>query len=282
MLHLVNFVLNDLIYMLDESLMKVRDMKKYEDLQESPEFATMNMVQRTEAQQKYDESKRILQSLIIFLNEYYSLLVSITGVAQSAFMRVEIKDKLIGNLNYSIQELNGPRSKELNIKNKQELRFDPKFIMQCIIEVYLNFENNEDFIEEVIHDERSFSMEIFERTKDILTAKELISEDDIKRFEGMLQKLLVQLEIKKKEDEFIKEIGDIPEEFLDPLMSEVMKDPVLLPTSGTIIDRVTIMKHLLSDPTDPFNRQKLTKEMLVPQSELKEKIERFFADKRKK
>jgi len=36
------------------------------------------------------------------------------------------------------------------------------------------------------------------------------------------------------------------------------------------------MKHLLSDETDPFNRSKLTKEMLVEQTELKNKIQDFI------
>ena len=59
-------------------------------------------------------------------------------------------------------------------------------------------------------------------------------------------------------------LGEIPEEYLDPLMQEIMSDPVLLPSSKMIVDRVTIMKHLLSDETDPFNRSKLTKDMLIP------------------
>ena len=35
---------------------------------------------------------------------------------------------------------------------------------------------------------------------------------------------------------------DAPEEFLDPLMSTVMKDPVKMPTSNTVIDYMTISK----------------------------------------
>jgi len=277
----INLLLNDLIYMLDETLTKIRDIKHFEDLIESQEYATMGMVQRTEAQQKYEESKRMVKTVILFLNEYYSLIATISEVTPQSFMKPEVKDKLIANLNYSLHELNGPRSKELNIKNKKELKFDPKFIMQCIIKVYLNFANYEEFIIAVCKDERSFSVEIFERTRDILSSKELIAEEDIKKFDALLIKLRELAEEKKKEEDFIKEIGDIPEEFLDPLMSEIMKDPVLLPTSNTIIDRVTIMKHLLSDQTDPFNRQPLTKEMLTPQPELKEKIEKFFEEKRK-
>ena len=43
-----------------------------------------------------------------------------------------------------------------------------------------------------------------------------------------------------------------------------MEDPVLLPTSGTIVDRSTIRAHLLSDTRDPFSRAPLTMEMIEP------------------
>ena len=52
--------------------------------------------------------------------------------------------------------------------------------------------------------------------------------------------------------------------FSDPMMCELMEDPVLLPTSGKIMDRKHINRHLLSTPNDPFNRQPLTEEMLKP------------------
>jgi ubiquitin conjugation factor E4 B len=73
---------------------------------------------------------------------------------------------------------------------------------------------------------------------------------------------------------------DAPDEFLDPLMCTFMKDPVLLPTSDTIIDRSTITQHLLNDPTDPFNRKDLTIDMVVPATELKEKMNKWVEEKR--
>ncbi len=48
------------------------------------------------------------------------------------------------------------------------------------------------------------------------------------------------------------------------MMCELMEDPVLLPTSGKVMDRKHINRHLLSTPNDPFNRQPLTEEMLKP------------------
>ena len=50
----------------------------------------------------------------------------------------------------------------------------------------------------------------------------------------------------------------------DPMMCELMEDPVLLPTSGKVMDRKHITRHLLSTPNDPFNRMTLTEEMLKP------------------
>ena len=50
----------------------------------------------------------------------------------------------------------------------------------------------------------------------------------------------------------------------DPLMYDLMKDPVILPTSKISIDRSTIRSHLLSDPNDPFNRTPLKIEDVVP------------------
>ena len=62
----------------------------------------------------------------------------------------------------------------------------------------------------------------------------------------------------------IEDEREIPDEFLDPLMSTrtfvlrnmlttVMKDPVILPVSRVVIDRATIRTVLLSKELDPFN-----------------------------
>lgn len=59
------------------------------------------------------------------------------------------------------------------------------------------------------------------------------------------------------------EYADAPDEFRDPLMDTLMLEPVALP-SGKIMDRSVIMRHLLNSSTDPFNRQPLTEDMLVP------------------
>ena len=102
---------------------------------------------------------------------------------------------------------------------------------------------------------------------------------DVERFQALTQNTLEISKANAKKDE---EYEDAPDEFIDPMMCELMEDPVLLPTSGNVMDRKHITRHLLSTPNDPFNRAPLTEEMLKPQIELKDRINRWKKDKKTK
>ena len=67
----------------------------------------------------------------------------------------------------------------------------------------------------------------------------------------------------------------MPDDFLDPLLQTVMRDPVTLPDSHITIDRSTIERHLLGSKTDPFNRSPLTAEALQPNDELRARIQEW-------
>ncbi|KAL8436354.1 hypothetical protein Efla_005980 [Eimeria flavescens] len=70
----------------------------------------------------------------------------------------------------------------------------------------------------------------------------------LEEFCGLVKRLAEVEEAGKELD-----IDDIPVEFLDPIMSDLMSDPVLLPTSNVVVDRRNIERHLMSEPSDPFN-----------------------------
>mmetsp|Transcript_32111 Transcript_32111/g.78801 ORF Transcript_32111/g.78801 Transcript_32111/m.78801 type:complete len:142 (+) Transcript_32111:3-428(+) len=82
----------------------------------------------------------------------------------------------------------------------------------------------------------------------------------------------------------VEELGipheEIPEEFLDPITQQYMVDPVKLPSSGAVLDRATVIRHLQSNQTDPYTQTQLTVQMLVPAAELKTKMAGWLAGKR--
>ena len=47
-----------------------------------------------------------------------------------------------------------------------------------------------------------------------------------------------------------------------------------------IVDRSTIARHLLSDQTDPFNRQPLTMEQVIKNDPLQEKIQNWIREQK--
>lgn len=87
------------------------------------------------------------------------------------------------------------------------------------------------------------------------------SEEAIIRFEVFVTTVTDSATKAKQREE---EMGDVPDEFLDPIMQTLMTDPVVLPASGQTMDRSVITRHLLSDPRDPFNRAPLSEAQLKP------------------
>lgn len=273
MLQFYNLFLNDIIYLLDESLMKLKEIKIYEDSESS--MNTLSFQERLEKKQNYEQTKKILKTFLDFLNAYYENISLMSSFVSDVLISEALREKIVFNLNYTIEALNGKNALELKVKNMKRLNFDPKFILKCIIQLYLNLSHEPVFLETIVKDERSFNPLTFEKTKNILIKNQLIDDDDIYAFDRLLNKLNQLLASQQATDELLRS-PSLPDRFLDPIMSEIMKDPVLLPDSKVVVDRMTIIKHLLSDPTDPFNRKPLKKENLVEMPELKKEIEEWI------
>ena len=146
----------------------------------------------------------------------------------------------------------------------------------------------------VARDERSYSHDVFVHAATILrnARTNATSEENIMRFEVFVTTVSDCANKAKQREE---EMGDVPDDFLDPIMQTLMTDPVILPTSGQTMDRSVISRHLLSDPRDPFNRAPLSEAHLKPSmrisasmwraliptldAELKKKIDEWKASK---
>ncbi len=179
-------------------------------------------------------------------------------------------ERISQTLNYFAFQLAGPQSAALKVKNPKELNFEPKFLLKTVSEILIHFGTHIDkFAEFVVKDQRSFSPDILIRMESILTRENLIDPKKLLLFASVKEKVLkLSRELIKEEED----LGEIPEEFLDPIQCSLMEDPVILPSSKTVIDRATIKRHLANTATDPFNRSHLTEEMLIPNEELKKKI----------
>ena len=151
--------------------------------------------------------------------------------------------------------------------------------MESIIKIFSYFVDYEEFIEFVVSDQRAYKYENFTKAVKLKNDynKVKVDMETYEKFDNLVFKKL------KVAEETVKQnavnFDDAPEEFLDPLTYNIMENPVILPSSKINIDRRTIEDYLLTNPSDPFNRNPLTKEELIPNDELKKKIDEYKINK---
>ena len=277
---MINNLLNDLIYLNDECIINLKDIKRYEDLVDDKEhFNSLSEEMKKLEESRFQEKDRMVRAEIKLFNVSLKFLVSLTRLLQTFFIKNGFITNLAGFLNYSLNYFASPLGNELKLKNLNDYSFNPKFILGALLTVYSAFYDKEEFLIVVIKDERSYKYANFSRAKRLVesTGKIEIENFDFNNFLKFVEKLK-ENERKIKEEEI--NYDDAPEEFCDVLTTLLMTDPVKLPQSNVILDRKTIETHLLSDPTDPFNRSPLTKEMLIPCPELKARIQEYINKKK--
>lgn len=262
-------LLNDATYVLDEAFTKFPKMRSLEIELQNPSLAA-------DARQKKEEELQNLgsqaTSYMQLANETLEMMKLFTDSLSEAFTMPEIVSRLASMLNYNLETLAGKKAAaELSVSNKDKYHFRPVQLLSDFVEIYLNLGSSPVFIDAVAADGRSYKPEVLERVSRILVSKHQRDPADMVRWKKLLGRFE---EAKKILDQAETDLGDIPAEFEDPIMGDLMTDPVLLP-SKHIVDRSTIVQHLLSDAKDPFTRQAMTIDDAVPQDELREKIQKW-------
>ncbi|KAE8223354.1 hypothetical protein CF319_g3599 [Tilletia indica] len=274
----INRLMNDVTFLLDDALEKLQELHaKQVTMDDEAAMAALDEEQRKDIASRVSSLEGQIKSDLAFGHEFLRLLVDFTAETKDAFMTAEIVDRLAAMLNFNLDLLVGPRCQELKVKDPKKVGFDPKQLLRQILSIYLNLAAKAEFIQAIAKDGRSYRKEIFLKAAGISSRHMLKSPAEIEVLEGLVGQVEQVKQMEAEEDE---DLGEIPDEYLDPLMATLMKDPVMLPKSRVIVDRSTIKSHLLSDSTDPFNRAPLKIEDVVPADELRAQIQAFTAERR--
>ncbi|TPX17100.1 uncharacterized protein E0L32_003218 [Thyridium curvatum] len=269
----VNLLLNDATYVLDEALSKfpkIHDLQK--ELRETPDMPQDTRQQKeTELQQAEDQASSYMQ----LANETVAMMKLFTNALSDAFTMPEIVQRLAGMLDYNLDILAGQKSRQLRVENPEKYHFSPRTLLPELIDIYLNLSGKVSFVEAVANDGRSYKTDTFNNASRILATKGLSDPSKLAAWNALKDKFAKAKEIA---DQVEQDFGEIPSEFEDPIMGDLMKDPVILP-SHHIVDRSTIIQHLLSDPKDPFTRQAMTIEDAIPADDLRERINAWKKEK---
>ncbi|CAM6108599.1 unnamed protein product [Calypogeia fissa] len=282
-LKFLNLMLNDSIYLLDDSLKKIQDLQEMEEqMANTVEWELLPPWERESVARTFRHRERYVQKCLILGKENVKMLRDTSSEITGPFLLPEMVERIASTLNYFLVQLVKPRKKTFKLDKPDIYGASLRELLSQLVDIYVHLgrgDVNGVFFKAISNDGRSYREELFPDAAAIMRKAGLQSEPVIEEFLVLGEKAKIAA-TEAMDTEAL--LGDIPDEFLDPIQCTLMKDPVILPSSRTTLDRSTIQRHLLSDLTDPFNRSLLTPDMLVPNTELKAQIEEFLMSAHKK
>jgi len=270
-------MINDSIYAMDEALTKLLNIKKTQgEMADEATWQAQNPRQRQQREQTHRQEEGHARYFMQFTNEVLHMMCYLSAEKEVAvvFMLPELVSRMGTMLNHFLTQLVGPKCAGLKVQNADSYHFHPRKLLGEIISTIVHFVDFEEFGLAIVRDERSYDQGNMRKAIRVLSS--VMHPNELEVFQRFADRCV---EVKQQDVEEEEELGEVPEEFCDEITAEIMEDPVRLP-SGKLVDRPTILRHLLSDETDPFNRQRCTVEMLVDDVELREKIKAFRQERR--
>ncbi|OII74209.1 ubiquitin-fusion degadation-2 family protein [Cryptosporidium ubiquitum] len=305
----IHLLVSDLNYLLEEGLSMLAEIKKRESRSKQAPLAadsgnaepgssnseansfTQEGIESTIEEMPVERLEHACKGYMQLSHASASLLQKITEYYTHEILDSPlILPQIVTCLNCTLDRLVGPKCLELKVSNFEVYNFNPRQLLANVCMTYVTLAFNikvegegikkdvsKILISEVTNEQRYFKIPTFIKAYKIARREGLMNKSKSEDFNQLIKCLQKELE-ENEAGQGIANLDetDIPEEFLDPIMQDIMQDPVLLPTSSKIMDRKVIERILISDGVDPFNRLPLSKDELIPQTCLKEKIKLFL------
>ncbi|KAK8736683.1 hypothetical protein OTU49_004593 [Cherax quadricarinatus] len=242
---------------------------------DSGEWLNLPTTQRAERESSFQHMSLLARFHNMLGAHTIQTLIRLTKEIPQMFTHATLVDRMAAMLNYFLSTLVGPKQRNLKVRDMEKYEFRPAETVSDICTIYTHLYKSAEFCLAVSADGRSYTPQLFSQAHDVLCR---IGRGTLAvELQLISDKVLVAGRTHAEEEDIA---ADAPEEFLDPIMSHLMTDPVILPSSRLTCDRHTIARHLLSDQTDPFNRQPLNMEEVRPNTELKERIMAWLKEQR--
>jgi ubiquitin conjugation factor E4 B len=209
---LVNLMINDVTYLMDESLSELTQIHNLQrEMEDTATWQMQPMQHRREREMTLRQLERHASGYTTLGRSTVELLRDFTAETKAPFMMPEIVNRLAAMLDYNLDALVGPKCSELKVKNPEKYKFDPKKLLSDILQVYLNLSDQPEFVRAVASDGRSYRKELFDKAGEVAFKKVLKSEIDLEKLKVFIELVEEAKLTLAAEDE---DLGEVPEEFL--------------------------------------------------------------------
>ncbi|AFM98164.1 ubiquitin fusion degradation protein 2 [Encephalitozoon hellem ATCC 50504] len=277
----INCMMKDFEYSLSEGLSSIKDIKEdtktVEDLTKELEEVKKKNLDAKKAESISERigsikksirfSKNKARNSFLYVDGCFDLFMHILDEKPDLFLVNEMISNFVRVLNCNLKVITGPRCTDLVIRSPEQYGFDAKNLLRRMVMIYIKIRSNK-FVEMVASDKMYFDIEFFRTALRICESKYLINESQMEELRNLISKL--------EKVEVIEKTECVPDEFIDPLTFNPIRNPVKLLTSKITVDRSTYDMLMMNGGIDPFNRMPLTEDMVIEDIDLKERIDKYY------
>lgn len=221
--------------------------------QQNPvEMQAMNEEQRNDFQEMLMKNEQECKFKAGLCAQTLNMLTYLTSddVIRGPFMSGEIFGRFVSMLLSLLVRLVGSKSVDIKVDNMEQYNFKPKEMLHDVCAALLHFIDTPLLVQTMANDGFYDDGSSLKKAIVTVTKLHLFPVEEVSRLQSLHQRVAAHVENIAKVNDIL---ANAPDEFLDPLLSTFMKDPVILPSSRTVVDRTTIQQHLLNEETGTYS-----------------------------
>lgn len=168
-LRFINLLINDAIFLLDESLSNLQQIRTLQEAQDNGEWTNLSHAEQQQNRQNLQHLGMMAKFDNILGRDTIRILKLITSEIKGIFCHASMVDRVVSMLNYFLLHLVGPKKSDLKVKDKKEFEFDPANTVREICNIYVNLKDSESFCLAISQDGRSYSPQLFTYAEEVLS-----------------------------------------------------------------------------------------------------------------
>jgi ubiquitin conjugation factor E4 B len=241
-----NGLMNETNSLVATTMDKLAEIKKTQQLMQNfAEWGKLTEEQRTQETERHESHERECKGSAGLCLQTLNMFNYLTSdpVIRQPFLHEAILPRFTSTLLNVLQRIVGSKSLEIKVDNMEAYNFQPKVMLTEICMAMIHFHDSPLFWSSVAQDSFYNNGGPIRKALSTVTRLKLIGAEEIELLHTLYE------QVQKARISFVdldSLVDDAPFEFMDPLLDTLMRDPVRLPTSNTIVDRSTIAQHLLN------------------------------------
>jgi ubiquitin conjugation factor E4 B len=214
-----NGLLNHINSLVVDSLALLPDIKRaHEERKDAAAWSAKTEDERGAADEMLKENESQCASWMQLANETIHMLRYLTEEIREPFLQPALIDRLASMLNSVLVKLAGSKGVDLKVDNPERYNFHPKVLLEEIMHTFLHFAAFDSF-HTACGKNAFYDASAYRKASTLVQRMKLFGDADRARFEALWQKVS---DASTAQEDLEGELGDIPEEFLDPLMCTLM------------------------------------------------------------